>query len=99
MIRYKAIGEYAHYGEVYLINGKGYALRREMNNSAPCGHCALFNIATTDTDIARMCCGHPNKEMRMCKHEPGTLKGWNTLEYVAIPQQCIMPDEQLSLFN
>lgn len=35
MIRYKAIGEYAHYGEVYLINGKGYALRREMNNSAP----------------------------------------------------------------
>ena len=96
MIRYKATGDYAHYGEVYFINGKGYALRWEMNNSAPCGHCALFNIATNG--ITRMCCMQPNEEMRMCKHEPGTLKGWNTFEYVAVPEQCIITDEQLSLF-
>ena len=91
MIRYKAIDEYAHYGEVYLIKGKGYSLHWEMNNSAPCGHCALFNNVRTG-------CMHPNKEIRMCKHEPGTLKGWNTLEYVAIPEQYITPDKQLSLF-
>ena len=50
MIRYKATDEYAHFGEVYLINGKGYALRWEIDNSAPCGHCALFNNITTDTE-------------------------------------------------
>lgn len=86
MIRYKATGEYAQYGEVYLINGKGYALRREIDNSAPCGHCALFNNVTADTK--RMCM-HPNKDRRMCKHKPGTSKGWNTYEYVHIPDRNI----------
>ena len=78
MTRYKATDEYAYYGEVYLINGKGYALRWEIDNSAPCGHCALFNNVTTDTE-------------RMCKHESGTSKGWNTYEYVHIPDNNIIP--------
>ena len=77
MIRYKATDEYAHFGEVYLINGKGYALRWEIDNSAPCGHCALFNNVTTDTE-------------RMCMHPD---KGWNTYEYVRIPDRNIIPDE------
>ena len=50
MIQYKATGEYSHYGEVYLINGKGYALHWEIDNSAPCGRCALFNNITTDPE-------------------------------------------------
>lgn len=95
MIRYKATDEYAHFGEVYLINGKGYALHWEIDNSVPCGHCALFNNVTTDTE--KMCM-HPDKDKRMCKHESGTSKGWNTFEYVAIPERNVVPDEQLSLF-
>ena len=95
MIRYKATDEYAHFGEVYLINGKGYTLRWEIDNSAPCGHCALFNNVTTDTE--KMCM-HPDKDKRMCKRESGTSKGWNTYEYVHIPDGNIIPDEQLSLF-
>lgn len=50
MVRYKATNEYAHFGEVYLINGKGYALHWEIDNCAPCGHCALFNNVTTDIE-------------------------------------------------
>lgn len=95
MRRYKAIDEYAHYGEVYLINGKGYALHWEIGNSAPCGRCALFNNVTIDSE--KMCM-HPDKENRLCKHDPGTTKGWNTLEYVHIPERCIAVDDQLSLF-
>lgn len=41
---------------------------------------------------------HPDKDKRMCKHESGTSKGWNTYEYVHIPEKNIIPDEQLSLF-
>ena len=95
MRRYKATDAYAHFGEVFLINGKGYALHWKIDNSAPCGRCALFNNITHDTEKM---CGHPNKDKRMCKHEPGTSKGWNTCEYVHIPDRNIKPDEQLSLF-
>ena len=95
MKRYKAINEYAHYGEVHLINGKGYALHWTIDNSAPCSKCALFNNVTTDS--GKMCM-HPDKENRLCKHNIGTTKGWDTREYVYVPKRCIAIDEQLSLF-
>ena len=85
---YKATGEYAHYGEVYLINGKGYALRKEINNSAPHGHCPFFRVMAKSP---KKSCVHPNKERRLCKHELGTTNGWNTLEYVSIPDENIQP--------
>ena len=88
MRRFKANGEYAHYGEVHLIGGKGYALRWEIDNSAPCGRCAFFNNITHNTEKM---CEHPYKEERKCKHEKGTTKGWNCLEYVEIPYENIEP--------
>ena len=86
MRKFIATEHYAEYGEVKLFMGRGYALRFTENNSAPCGKCAFFNNNTHETE--RMC-GHPKKEQRECKHETGTEKGWNTTEYIKIPEQYI----------
>ena len=91
MEKYKATGIYAGYGEIFFVDNKSYALCWYKDNSAPCGNCAFFNHSSIS-------CNYSNKDERLCKSEPGITKGWNTLEYVMVPEKYIVVDEQLSLF-
>lgn len=91
MEKYKATGIYARYGEIFFVNNKSYALRWFRDNSAPCANCAFFNHSN-------LSCDYPNKDERLCRRESGTTKGWDTLEYLMIPERYIVLDEQLYLF-
>ena len=86
--KYKATGIFSHYNRIEKIDDKFYALHFTCDNSAPCGNCALFNNAALD-DL----CKHPDKEKRKCKHTQGSTKGWNTWEYVWIPDSNIIENK------
>lgn len=58
--------------EEEIVNHNTYILVKTLDNSAPCSKCAFFRYDS---------CAHPDKSKRNCKHELGTHKGWNTLEY------------------
>ena len=61
--------------EAHYINGKLVTLVPFVNNSAPCSNCALWNAY-------ELKCTFPKDKTKECKIEEGTLRGWNTLEYV-----------------
>lgn len=61
--------------EAHYINGKLVTLVPFVNNSAPCSKCALWNAY-------ELKCTFPKDKTKECKREKGTLRGWNTLEYV-----------------
>ena len=59
---------------IELIDNKEYVLTPHQDTSAPCSNCVFFYRGN-------LTCQHPDKENKHCKCDPGTTKGWNTLEY------------------
>lgn len=62
-----------------LKEGVDYILTEYIDNSAPCGKCVFLYLRYGDAK-----CTFPKRKKKKCKHEPGTTKGWNTLEYTKI---------------
>lgn len=56
---------------IELIDNKEYVLTPHQDTSAPCSNCVFLSLT----------CQHPDRENRHCTCDPGTTKGWNTLEY------------------
>lgn len=63
--------------EIQRIKTDFYALIWHIDNSAPCSKCAFFR---------KMRCEFPIDEVKKCVAEKGTSKGWNTREYMLIPE-------------
>lgn len=63
--------------EIQRIKADFYALVKHIYNSAPCSKCSFFKGKN---------CMFPVGVDKKCVTEKGTSKGWNTKEYMLIPE-------------